>query len=181
MRREQFDHLVRAVGHILDRTEVVVIGSQSVLGAFPDLERFPEPLVRSVEVDFLPMPDPDEALADRIDAFIGELSPFHQTHGVYGEGVGERTAKLPPAWQERLLRYRNEATSGVTALCLEPHDLAVSKLIAGRPQDYEFCGALVSAGLVDPKVVGSRLVSTGDVDPLVRSTIVSWLAARGGS
>ncbi len=181
MRREQFDHLVRAVGRILDRTEVVVIGSQSVLGAFPDLERFPEPLVRSVEVDFLPMPDPEEALADRIDAFLGELSAFHQTHGVYGEGVGERTAKVPPGWQDRLIRYRNEATSGVTALCLEPHDLAVSKLIAGRPKDYEFCTALVSSGLVDPKVVQDRLVATADVDPVVRSTIVSWLAARGAS
>ncbi len=179
MRREQFDHLVRAVGRILEPTEVVVVGSQSILGAFPDLDRFPESLVRSVEVDFLPVPDPGEELADRVDAFVGELSLFHQTHGVYGEGVGERTAILPEGWQERLIRYRNEATSGVTALCLEPHDLAVSKLVARRPQDYEFCQALVEAGLADPKVIAERLGATTDIDPLVRSTTLSWLDARG--
>ena len=178
MRRDQFDHLLRAVGRVLDRTEIVVIGSQSILGARADLDRFPEPLVQSIEVDFLPVPDPGEALADRIDALLGELSPFHDTHGVYAEGVGANTAKLPSGWEERLVRYESAGTGGVAALCLEPHDLAVAKLVAGRQHDYSFCRALISAGLVAANLVRERLASTADVDPMVQHRVVSWLEAE---
>lgn len=178
MRRDQFDHLIRAVGRVLDRTEIVVIGSQSILGARADLDRFPEPLVHSMEVDFLPVPDPGEALADRIDALLGELSPFHDTHGVYAEGVGSNTAKLPPGWEERLVRYESAGTGGVAALCLEPHDLAVAKLIAGRQHDYSFCRALISSALVAPDVIRERLASTPDVDSMVQQRVVSWLEAE---
>lgn len=158
-----------------------MIGSQAILGAFPDLNEFPEPLVRSVEIDFLPVPDPGEELADRIDALLGELSQFHETHGVYAEGVGERTATVPPGWQRRLIRYQSDATEGIAALCLEPHDLAVAKLVAGRPKDYDYCRALISTGLADPIVVLERLAATTDVEASVRSGVVSWLHAQGAS
>jgi hypothetical protein len=118
MNREKFDHLIRAAGRILERDRVVVVGSQAILGSVR-AEAFPEPLVRSIEVDLLPLPDPDERLADLIDALIGELSPFHQTHGVYAQGVGERTAILPDGWQDRLVPYMTPGTGGTTALCLE--------------------------------------------------------------
>lgn len=181
MRRDQFDHLIRAVGRVLDRTEIIVIGSQSILGARADLDRFPEPLVQSTDVDFLPVPDPDEALADRIDALLGELSPFHETHGVYAEGVGANTATLPTGWKARLIRYESGATKGVAALCLEPHDLAVAKLIAGRAHDYGFCRALISSGLVAPDVIRERLAGTPDVRPVVRNRVTSWLEAQDSS
>ncbi len=178
MRRDQFDHLIRAVGHILGRSEVIVIGSQSIPGAVPELDHFPEALVKSNEVDFLPLPDPDETLADRIDAFLGELSQFHETHGVYPEGVGAGTAKLPSGWEERLIRYETEATGGVRAMCLEPHDLAVAKLIAGREHDYNFCRALVSSGMVSITLVEERLATTPEVDPAAQSRVRSWLGAQ---
>ena len=34
-------------------------------------------------------------------------------------------------------------------LCLEPHDLAASKLVAGRIKDFEFVDALLRAGLIE--------------------------------
>jgi hypothetical protein len=36
MKRFELEHLIRAAGAISDDTEIVVIGSQSVLGQFPD-------------------------------------------------------------------------------------------------------------------------------------------------
>ncbi len=137
--------------------------------------------MRSVEIDFLPIPDPGEELADRIDGSLGELSQFHETHGVYAEGVGERTAKVPTGWEQRLIRYQSDATGGVTALCLEAHDLAVAKLVAGRSKDYDYCRALISAGLADPGVVVARLAATNEVEPSVRSIVVSWLNAQAAS
>jgi len=155
-----------------------VIGSQSILGAFADLNRFPEPLLKSVEVDILPSLAPDEESVELVDAFLGELSQFHQTHGVYADGVDLTTAKLPEGWQERLVAYRSEGTDGITALCLEQHDLAVSKLVAGRDSDYDFCRALLGSGIADPSVVRERLAATPDLDPPVRERVRAWIEGQ---
>jgi hypothetical protein len=52
---------------------------------------------------------------------------------------------------------RNENTGGATGWCLEPHDLWVSKAVAGRPNDIEFCRALLRSGYVDATVLHERL------------------------
>ena len=54
---------------------------------------------------------------------------FQETHGVYAQGVGQRTARLPAGWQDRLIPILNENTAGVEGWCLEPHDLCISKLM----------------------------------------------------
>jgi hypothetical protein len=41
----------------------------------------------------------------------------------------------------------------------DPHDLVVSKLVAGRPKDHEFARALLGAGLVDVDVLRARAAS----------------------
>jgi hypothetical protein len=178
MRREEFDHVIRAAGRIIGRDEVVVIGSQAILGAVDDPTRLPEPLTRSIEVDLLPIPDPDESLADLIDGLIGELSPFHERHGVYAQGVSEGTAILPDGWRDRLIPYASPETGGTTALCLEPHDLRVAKLAAGRDKDYEFVSALLDAGFVDVDGVRDRLSSAPRLDRPNRMRIERWLKNR---
>ena len=178
MNRDKFDHLIRAAGRIIERDRIVVIGSQAILGAVDPGCDLPEPLVRSIELDLLPLPDPDERLADLIDALIGELSPFHQTHGVYAQGVGERTAVLPDGWQDRLVPYRTPATGATTALCLDIHDLCVAKLVAGRDKDYEYVDALAATELVDPGTVRARLAATPGADRHARRRIEAWLRAK---
>lgn len=42
------------------------------------------------------------------------------------------------------------------AVCLEAHDLVVSKLVAGREKDFEFATALIRADLVDPEILLQR-------------------------
>lgn len=78
---------------------------------------------------------------------------FHQTFGYYAHGVAEDTAILPTDWKQRLIKLQNSNTSGGTGLCLEPHDLAASKLAAGREKDIEFVQILL-----EEKMVGSRLL-----------------------
>ena len=159
MRRDQLEHLIRAAGAILDEEEVVVIGSQSILGSV-DEERLPPEATRSVEADLVPLNDPDDTKSTLLDGTIGELSPFHETFGIYGHGVGERTARLPDGWRSRLVRLQNENTRDVTGWCLEPHDLVIAKLLAGRPHDLEFSRALLRAGIIDATVLGHRLTET---------------------
>ncbi|MCA1709997.1 MAG: hypothetical protein LC808_44615, partial [Actinobacteria bacterium] len=63
----------------------------------------------------------------------------------------------------------------ITALCLEPHDLAMSKLVAGRYSDYEFCRALLGSGIADPNVVRERLADTPELDPSIRERVRAWI------
>jgi hypothetical protein len=111
--RRQLEHVIGAAATIAEDDDIVVIGSQAILGQFPDA---PEELLVSVEADVYPMHHPDRA--DLIDGSIGELSPFHETFGYYAQGVGEETATLPAGYKERLVPVRGPRTRGATGWCL---------------------------------------------------------------
>jgi hypothetical protein len=64
---------------------------------------------------------------------------------------------LPAGWQERLISICNENTRLVTARCLEPHDLAVSKLVAGREKDCEFIAAMCRHEMIREKIIIGRI------------------------
>lgn len=154
MRHDQFEHVVRAVGDLLCTDTLIVIGSQAILASFTDL---PPTATMSMEADILP--PGGEADADMIDGVLGELSPFHESFGIYADGVGPDTATLPAGWEGRLVDYENVNTNGVKARCLEPHDLFVSKLYAGREKDIGFCEAIIGAGLVDTEQLVERIAT----------------------
>jgi hypothetical protein len=153
--RQELEHIIRASADIADDDEIVVIGSQAVLGQFPDA---PAELLVSVEADVYPKNRPERS--DLIDGSIGEGSPFHETYGYYAQGVGETTAVLPRGWADRLVAVRNENTRGATGWCLEIHDLVVSKLIAGREKDQRFAADAARHGLVQREVLLARLADT---------------------
>lgn len=153
-----------------------MIGSQAILGSYSD-RSLPRDVVLSVEVDLLPLDDPDEAKADAVDWVIGELSPFHERHGVYAQGVGPTTAVLPGGWLDRVVPYQPSATSP-TAWCLEPHDLAASKLAAGRDKDLPFVRSLVEARLLDPAILKDRIEHL-PLDPTRRKTLIAQVESLG--
>ena len=68
-------------------------------------------------------------------------------------------------------RFETAATRPVVAWCLEIHDLWISKAIASRPKDLEFCSALVKAGAVDVKVLTRRLTDVHGLDNELRDTV----------
>lgn len=164
MKRQQLEHILRAAAGITGADQFVVIGSQAILGGFSNL---PDELLVSVEADLFSLRDPKDA--DLIDGSIGEASPFHQTFGYYAHGVGENTATLPNGWKNRLVALKNAGTAGATGLCLEVHDLAVSKLVAGREKDIEFIAGLLRYGLADEQIIRERLTQTQIDDRLVKA------------
>ena len=155
MKRHELEHLIRAAADIADDDEIVVIGSQSVLGQFPDA---PADLLVSTEADMYPRKHPERW--ELIDGSIGELSPFHDTYGYYAQGVERGTAILPDGWELRLITISNANTRGAKGLCLEIHDLVVSKCIAGREKDISFLRTAVAAKMVERTVLLERLAST---------------------
>ncbi|WP_422737428.1 DUF6036 family nucleotidyltransferase [Micromonospora sp. WMMD729] len=175
MRREQLEHVLRSACQIVGDPDVLVIGSQSVLGAIPE-SRLPLEATASMEVDVAFFDDPDDRKADQVDGAIGELSLFHETNGYYAQGVSVSTAKLPDGWRDRLVLVESQSTHPGRGYTLEPHDCVVSKLVAGREKDHAFADALIRAGLVDPAVIAERIEMV-DVHPLARKRLREWIAS----
>lgn len=168
MRRNELEHIIRAVAAITDQCEFVVIGSQAILGAYPNV---PDSLLQSIEVDIYPR-NYDPILSDLIDGSIGESSPFQDRFGYYAQGVGPETAKLPGGWEQRLIKIQNASTDLKIGYCLEPHDLAAAKLAAGREKDYAFVKKMLGQGLADRTVLLTRVA-----DLPVRAEMISQLSA----
>jgi hypothetical protein len=152
MRRDQLEHIIRASYGVTGEKEIVIVGSQAILGAYPNA---PATLLVSAEADVWPLRRPD--LADTIEGAIGELSTFHETNGYYAQAVGPETATLPLGWEQRLIPVSNENTGGAVGLCPEPHDLVLSKAYVGREKDVAYARAAVESGLVERGLLIERL------------------------
>jgi hypothetical protein len=147
MTREEFEHVLKAVADIV-KDEIVVVGSQSILGQFPDA---PDSLLRSHEVDVYPRNAPHRS--EEIDGAIGDGSMFHAAYGYYAHGVGPETITAPAGWEERLQKLVLPAIRAkdgtIITWSLEVHDLVLAKLAAGRAHDYEFVDDVLRERLVD--------------------------------
>lgn len=184
MRRDQLEHAIRAACQIIGQSEVIVVGSQSILASFAE-EELPASAQMSREVDILP-PGSDNAevqrLADRIEAVAGEFSSFEELHGFSIDGVDLTTSVLPAGWRERLVRLRNANTAApgghpvFTGWCLEKEDLCVAKICAFREKDRRFVGDLIAAGLVDRDVIMARLESLPEPHRAASVRGLRWIA-----
>jgi hypothetical protein len=169
VRRSELEHLIRAAAAITDQYEIMIVGSQSILGAVPNA---PSELLQSMEADMYPLQRPD--LADLIDGAIGELSPFEDRFGYYAQGVGPETAVLPAGWELRRVKIQNENTDLRIGYCLEPHDLAASKLAAGRDKDWQFVEVMLRHRIVDPQVLKTRISALPWPEARVAS-LLAWV------
>lgn len=159
MKLHQAEHILRSAGAILQGREnnFCVIGSQAILGTDPSP---PGVLALSMELDIYPMTLAKED-GEIVDAVIGDGSSFHSTFGYYADGVSHSAPVLPEGWRDRLLPICSDNTGGVTGWCLEVHDIAASKYIAGRAKDLAYNRALADHDYIDEKVVLRRLDSMG--------------------
>jgi hypothetical protein len=143
MKKHQLDHILRAAGNITGQKQFVIVGSQALHGKYPDLA---DEIVMSADADLFASRQPD---ATELLNEIGVDSPFHVTYGFYADPIDEGTAVLPKGWKGRLVNLPAGDTGGVRGLCLEPHDLAISKYVAARDKDRIFTRELARRGLVD--------------------------------
>lgn len=169
MTRGELEHAIRAACDVSQDTEVYVFGSQAILGQYPDA---PEELRQSAEADVAPKNRPEAA--DRVDAVLGELSQFHDTHGFYVHGLTIEAAVLPTGWEDRAYVVANANTRGYKGICVEAHDLAASKLAAFREKDRQFVRTLIAKRMVDGEIL-VRLIERQAIAEGVRTRLITWV------
>lgn len=152
----------RGVAKLFDAEEVVIIGSQAILLAKPDIDKS---LRMSVEIDAYPSnlhewqkENPGDEASEYINALLGEGSDFHKSFGFYVDGVDDRTAKLPPDWRERAIRIKVESDDReITVVAPDPNDLVASKLVRGDEKDIKFARLCLQRGVVRYEKVAKSL------------------------
>lgn len=133
MRKSDLFELIAAIKFLAPDETPIIVGSQAVhlVTNFP-----PEIVQQSIECDFLIAGGKSEIRAV-INKKLGVFSQFQIEHGFYADALGLATVILPAGWQERLKNLEDES-GNVIAKVAEIHDIAVSKLIAGREKDFVF-------------------------------------------
>ncbi len=139
MRKSDLFELLSAIKSLAPDEITIVVGSQAV----HLVTNFPPEIVRqSIECDFLLTGDGKSEIRAAINKKLGVFSPFQIEHGFYADALGLATVILPTGWRERLQTLEDE-NGNVIAYVAEIHDIAVSKLIAGREKDYIFLKELI--------------------------------------
>jgi hypothetical protein len=152
---------------------VIIVGSASISGTAPDA---PDGvLTRSMEADIYLPDQPELSSSDgsrRLSGWlgmtdviniIGESSQFHNAFGYCARGIDPRNILLPKSWRERLVKLRaadmdyKRRRPAWIGYCLDPNDLAVAKLIAGREKDAPFVKAMIDLGIADPSIIAAGL------------------------
>ena len=122
-----------------------MLGSNSVLPGHPELGGAGQPLEVSPDADLLLLPV-DQVLADLLKDAVGHDSLFEQRHGYYADILRpEIVETLPVGWESRLhpvVGYGN-------VFALDVYDLALVKLVVGRPKDLELLRALLKLGIME--------------------------------
>ena len=133
MRKSDLFELVRQIKAIAPEETPIIVGSQAVHAVTPIL---PEIVQQSIECDFLFTSGKTETRVE-VNKKLGVFSLYQLEHGFYADALGLATVVLPTGWRERLQPLEDE-NGNVVAFCAEIHDVAVSKLIAGREKDFLF-------------------------------------------
>jgi hypothetical protein len=149
MKRRELEVALRAASRVAGEFEFILIGSQAL---HAHCRRPPSEVLLSQECDLYPKTRPETA--NLLDAELGRRSAFARKHGFYVDIVTPELATLPGGWEKRLKALH---FGPIRALCLEVHDLLVSKLAAGRLKDLEMASAVLKLKLGNAQVLRRRI------------------------
>lgn len=177
--REELDHAVRALCEHFGTRAVVIIGSQAILGHWPNA---PHHMRRSLEFDIYPANaeewealHPGQEASEEVEALFGYESDFHRAFGFYVDGVDSTTARLPPGWRNRKAVIPVTGDAGECfAIVPSIADLVVSKLCRLDPKDSDWivaCHAEAPLDIVDLR----RLLDTVEIQPEIRRRAEDFL------
>jgi hypothetical protein len=182
---EDLVETIRTVARHFDTDKVFIIGSQSILLSWPDA---PVSLRTSGEIDAYPGnarlweithkdldPHCPPEASEEINAYFGEGSAFHRTHGFYIDGVDENTARLPAKWDNRAI-YKQVDVDGrlVLAIAPCPDDVIVSKLARLSDKDKDFIEAYHAMRPLDLELIIERTNAT-DLEPELRQRALRFM------
>lgn len=103
MRRDQLEHAIRAACQIAGLTEVVIVGSQAILGTYTE-DQLPFYATRSVEVNVLPITDDTGEIARVADELEGPRASSPR--------LSDFTVSVSTAWTCRPRRCPTDGAIG---------------------------------------------------------------------
>ncbi len=156
-------HLLELVRVVHRTGDIIVFGSSSMLATYPEEGEEDGVLLATYDADFIPEPF-DERAAHTLQEMIGKQQAFHDQFGYFADIVRPLAFEnFPPGWRERTV-----SLAGFTGVhCLEPHDMAAAKCIAGRPKDIEQLGGLAAKGKLNLDLVHDRLWSMELIEKMI--------------
>ena len=158
--------LILEIRNFAPTQRLVVFGSGSLLASFEQLGTEDSLVKRSRDADFIMFPW-DEVLEQDIHRHIGADFVFDQKFGYHADIIRPIvTENFPPGWEERLVPLAGMEN----VFCLEPHDMAVAKLFAGRPKDISLLTDLVKAQRLRALTVFERLCATPMTEAMIVKT-----------
>jgi hypothetical protein len=151
VRKDQLFDLIRRINNLTGISVPFIVGSHCV---FAVTDRVPSIVSQSIEADFL-LAQWGIAVMEKVNEELGVTSNFYDQYGYHADALGMATVVLVPGWESRLQPLIDDNGQTV-AQCLELHDVAVSKLMAGREKDYIFISALLDGGLISLETLIER-------------------------
>lgn len=131
--------ILRDAARLMQSGELVVFGSASLAFWLDDAPR-----TRDVGVWCEP-----EERGELVEALMGELSWYHDTHDAYVEVWRPETFAAPTSWRSRARRLTDADLPGVTLLVPHPHDVLLSKVERWQPSDQEHASRILAAYPLD--------------------------------
>jgi hypothetical protein len=123
----QVEPILSDAARLVGEGEIVVFGSAALALWLRD-----PPASRDVDL----LCEPAEK-GEILTAMMGELSWYHDRHGVFVEVWAEETFAAPEGWRERARLVRHQDLPRVRLLVPHPHDVLVSKLERLETKDRE--------------------------------------------
>lgn len=156
MRLRSLIHLLEAAQSLVHPERIVVLGSSSLLPVDPSLGETGQPLELSYDADLLISPI-DEERARILMESLGQESFFAKAHGYYADILREEiTGTLPHGWSSRLEVV--EERPG--CFSLNRLDVALVKLVLGRPKDLSLVEELLKRGILEADSLRQHYQST---------------------
>lgn len=147
MTRDELAHIVRAAHQVTGDPHLVVLGSQALLGSFPEAW-LPSAVSSGSRADLAFVDDSSARRSTAIDTGLGGSSYFQERFRVHARCTPLDPATLPVGWRERAVPYRFGEVGGSAAVCLEPHDVVLSQMLTCRERAHELAAALLDAFLI---------------------------------
>jgi hypothetical protein len=156
MRVEALRHLASSAAALAPDSTIVVFGSASVFATYPELGVECELYQQTKDADFIFEPW-EQSLGKALNSAVGKESLFYDHFGYYADIISPAAFDcFPPDFRDRLVPL--EGCPRVFAL--DPHDMAVAKLFAGRPKDVRLLAFLLGTKRLDEQKVRRLLWNT---------------------
>ena len=144
MRLQSLHHLIELVRAVGRPRRVLLLGSSSLLAVYPELGEAGRPLELTNDADFLLEPV-NTAIAESLQFAAGADSAFQREFGYYADILHPAIVEtLPAGWEARLHPVYGYAD----VFALDLYDLALVKLLVGRPKDLDLLRALLGLGIL---------------------------------